>query len=60
MTRHFQHDIDTEAISDIEYLPHRINFARVDDIVGSHLGGYIEPLVVGFNGEDGAGPRYLR
>src|SRR5947207_804767 len=56
MTRHFQHDIDTEAIGDIEYLLHRINFARVDDIVGSHLGSYIEPLVVGFNGKDGAGP----
>ncbi len=57
VARHFQDDIDTEAIGDIEYLPHRIDFTRVEDIVCAHGRGDVEALVVGFDGKDGTGAR---
>src|SRR5205085_11753623 len=42
MARHFQYDIHAQATGDFEDFLHRVNVARVDDVVRAHFDGDIQ------------------
>src|SRR5437879_4388504 len=57
MSRHFQHNINTKTISDMQNLFHRINFCRIQYVICAHLHRNIQALMVGLNSKDGTGAR---